>query len=296
MKKISLLVLLFGALAAFAQDQTTVVASHPITAEPASYTDLYCAGFVTRESVPMNNLVVAGLDSPHEALYGQGETVFLSGGGFEEGKTYAVIRELTDPNKYQFFPGQNKALSAMGQPYADIGHVKVTALRGSTAVAQIVFSCQSMTAGDIVVPLAEKQSVMLEPPAHTRFPTPGTTDLSARIILAREFDGEIGYRSAVYINAGSGQGVKVGDRFRAMRSYDSKKMDPVDALSYDTGSAEDTQKNVLKPNKSRDSQLPSRMIGELVVVTVTPTSSTLIVSSSLEPLTPGDEVERIKAQ
>ena len=189
MKKISLVVMLFGALAVSAQ-QTPDASEHASRvrpAEPASYADLNCAGFVTREAIPKNNIVVAGFDTPSEVLYAQKETVFLSGGGYELGKNYAVVRELTDLNQYELFPGQSKAIKTMGQPYADIGHVKVTAIRGSIAVAQIEFSCENMTMGDIVVPLSERPEVMLPPPSSTRFPAPGTSDLTARIVLARDY-------------------------------------------------------------------------------------------------------------
>jgi hypothetical protein len=305
MKKIFSVVMLFGALAVSAQETPATAAQsarHVRPAEPATYADLNCAGFVTREAIPKNNTVVAGFDPPSEVLYAQKETVFLSGGGYEEGKNYAVVRELRDLNEYELFPGQFKAIKTMGQPYADIGHVKVTAIRGSIAVAQIEFSCENMTMGDIVVPLGERPEVIMPPPSSTRFPTPGTSDLTARIVLARDFDSQIGYRNAVYINAGSGQGVKVGDHFRAMRSYDPKRIDPVDAISYGYNDVyDDTQKN-FKPtfplfnHHSQEAQLPSRMVGELVVVSVTPTSSTLLVSNALETLDLGDMVERVKAQ
>ena len=140
MKKISLAVMLFGALAVSAQQMPGAPesSSHVRTPEPASYADLNCAGFVTREAIPKNNIVVAGFDTPSEVLYAQQETVFLSGGGFEEGKNYAVVRELKDLNEYELFPGQFKDMKVMGQPYADIGHVKITAIRGSVAVAQSI--------------------------------------------------------------------------------------------------------------------------------------------------------------
>jgi hypothetical protein len=296
--------MLFGALAVSAQQTPATPESsrHVRPAEPASYADLNCAGFVTREAITKNNTVVAGFDTPSETLYAQKETVFLSGGGYEEGKNYAVVRELKDLNEYELFPGQFKAIKVMGQPYADIGHVKVTAIRGSIAVAQIEFSCENMTMGDIVVPLSERPEVIMPPPSSTRFPAPGASDLTARIVLARDFDSQIGYRNAVYINAGSGQGVKVGDHFRAMRSYDPKRIDPVDAISYGYNDVyDDTQKN-FKPtfplfnHHSQEAQLPSRMVGELVVVSVTPTSSTLLVSNALETIDLGDMVERVKAQ
>ncbi len=303
MKKISLVVMLFCALAVSAQQSSqpqTSAAAHVRVAEPASYADLNCAGFVTREAIPKNNTVVAGLDTPSEVLYAQKETVFLGGGGYEEGKNYAIIRELTDLNKYELFPGQFRDIKVMGQPYGDIGHVKVTAIRGSIAIAQIEFSCESMTIGDIVVPLVEKPQIIMPLPSATRFPAPGTSDLTARIVLARNFDSQIGYRTPVYINAGSGQGVKVGDRFRAMRSYDPRKIDPVDAVSYEYhGVYDDTQKNYKERfspfgSGKQNAVLPPKMVGELVVVSVTPTSSTLLVSNALETIDLGDMVERIK--
>ena len=44
------------------------------------------------------------------------------------------------------------------------------------------------------------------------------------------------------INVGSNQGVKIGDYFRAVRSYEADLKDPVDSLSFRAAIAEDTQK------------------------------------------------------
>jgi hypothetical protein len=41
---------------------------------------------------------------------------------------------------------------------------------------------------------------------------------------------------------GANQGVKVGDYFRAVRTYDADLNDPVDSLSFKAAIAEDTQK------------------------------------------------------
>ena len=78
-----------------------------------------------------------------------------------------MIRELRDPNRSPAFAGQAAAIAASGQPYADLGRVRVTAIRGKTAIAQVEFSCSPIVPGDIVVPFQEKAPVAFR--GKTRF-------------------------------------------------------------------------------------------------------------------------------
>ena len=55
---------------------------------------------------------------------------------------------------------------------------------------------------------------------------------SGRIVLAKDFDSILGTGAKVYMNVGANQGVKVGDYFRAVRSYEADLQDPVDSLSF----------------------------------------------------------------
>lgn len=299
MKRALLVALVLGSAAMLAQDEQAAPApaqgqrfsTNLVQREEApTYSDLYCSGFLTNEQISHKNLITAGMNSPQQTQYVRGNTIFIGGGGLQEGTEYSVIREIRDPNHFEPFVGQRAAIADAGQPYGELGRIKVTALRGNTAVAEIVFSCQNMTVGDIVVPFKEHQPVMFRKATNERFPTnPG--HMTGRIIMAREFDTEVGRGQKVYVNLGSSKGVKVGDYFRAVRGYDPDKLKPIDTLGYKAPVAEDTQLEPghVTPDSVKD--LPDRTLGEMVVINVTPSAATAMITSSLEDIEVGDTVE-----
>ena len=259
--------------------------------EAPSYSDLYCSGFMSNESISHNNLITGGEFTPDQTQFMRGTTVFVGGGGMQAGSEYSVIRELKDPNHFEAFDGQRAAKAAAGQPYAELGRVKVVAIRGNQAVAEVEFSCQNITLGDIVVPFKERPPVAYKKSGNMeRFPA-GPGKLNARIVMAKEFDTEVGPGQKVYIDAGSNKGVKVGDYFRAVRPYDPDKLSGVDYLSYKAPVGEDTQKTPGKVTRETAKELPLRNVGEMIVLEVTPTSSTAMITSSLEDVIVGDHVE-----
>jgi hypothetical protein len=259
--------------------------------EAPSYSDLYCAGFMTTEAVSKTNMISGGMNTPDETQFARGTTVFVGGGGLQEGSQYSVIRELTDPNHYEAFNGQRAAKAAAGQPYAELGRIRVVAIRGNQAVAEVEFSCQNMTLGDIVVPFKEHVPVAYRKSgSFDRWPS-GPGRMNARIVMAQEFDTELGQGRKVYLDAGSGKGVKVGDYFRAVRGYDPDKLGGVDPLSYHAPVGEDTQTMPGTVTAETAKSLPLRNIGEMIVLNVTQSSATVMITNSLEYIYVGDWVE-----
>ena len=130
---------------------------------------------------------------------------------------------------------------------------------------------------------------------------PHGVSIEQTVAMAKDFDSEIGPGAKVYLNIGSNQGVKAGDYFRAVRSYEADLHDPVDSLSFKASTNEDTQKKqaVIDPNflsktggpviRVRD--LPRRAVGEVVVIATTPTTSTGMVVFAMESVHLGDDVE-----
>ena len=301
MKRALLVALVLSSAVVLAQDEQPAAAPAPQEQgfstnlvqrpEAPTYSDLYCSGFLTTEAISHKNLIAAGFNSPQQTQYVRGNTIFVDGGGLQEGAEYSVIREIRDPNHFEPFVGQKAAIAEAGQPYGELGRIKVTALRGNTAVAEIVFSCQNMTMGDIVVPFKEHEPVAFKKTSTIeRFP-PAPGRLAARIVMAREFDTEVGRGQKVYINAGSSKGVKVGDYFRAVRGYDPDKLKPIDTVGYHAPVGEDTQ--LIPGQVTRDSakDLPVRALGEMIVIDVTPTASTAMITTALEDIEVGDDVE-----
>lgn len=296
MKRLSLLLFALAATMAVAQAPTPgAVAQHQSNLVEhefmPTYSDLNCAGFISKDTYNSSNYLVGGLESPAASQFGERDTVFLTGGGYEQGKRYSIIRPVHDPNRYPAFPGQPAAISATGIPYDELGHVQVTAIRGDTAIAKVEFSCAPMRAGDLVVPYVEKEPVHFRPATtFDRFPAQAGSVIG-RILMAKDFDVIVGTGHKVYLNVGSSKGVKIGDYFRAVRGYDPTRMDEVDALAYKARETDDTQyKQKQVPNKQL-AKLPVRALGEMVVISVTPNSATAMITNIVEGIAVGDVVE-----
>lgn len=263
--------------------------------------DIYCAGFITKERVPDANYVNGGLQTPTSTKFEIGELVYLAGGGYQTGQLYSIIRELRDVNEYEIYPGMRKILADAGRPYGEIGRVRVVDTRSHSAIAQVEFSCDPINPGDVAVPFVEKPPVAFRAPGHFDRFAPANGKLSGRVVLGKDFDGELGTGMKLYMNLGSNQGVKVGDYFRVVRSYTATLEDPVDSLSFDTGTTEDTQmrpptfeaKRFMRTNgvNIHVGDLPRRAVGEVVVVSVTPTASSAMLVFALEDVHAGDGVE-----
>lgn len=315
MKKTGLLVLLL-ATAAWAQSgsegaaateapQGTVPTSNSFPVEriaKPTYSDLYCAGFISKHSLPDANFVAGGLQTPSTTKFVRGDMVYLQGTGYNLGGEYEIVRALRDINEYETFPGQRKLLKETGQPYEEVGRVKVIDNRSRDAIAQIEYACDGVNPGDTAIPFAEKQAVDFHNAIHfDRFLPAQKGKVSGRIVMAKDFDSQMGTGQKVYLNVGSNQGVKIGDYFRAVRSYEADLKDPVDSLSFKAAISEDTQKKnpAIDPNfltktngptiHVRD--LPRRAVGELVIIGVTDTTATAMIVFAMEDVHTGDGAE-----
>ncbi len=130
---------------------------------------------------------------------------------------------------------------------------------------------------------------------------PSNGKASGRIVLAKDFDLLLGTGSKVYINVGANQGVKVGDYFRAVRTYEADLRDPVDSLSFKASTTDDTQMHpptieghMFSKTKGpiiNVADMPRRAMGEIVVINVTPTTATGMLVFALEDVHVGDHVE-----
>jgi len=263
--------------------------------------DIYCAGFITKDRVPDANYVNGGLQTPTSTKFETGELVYLAGSGYQAGQLYSIVREMRDANEYEIYPGERKVLAAAGRPYGEIGRVRVVDTRSHSAIALVEFSCDPINPGDVAVPFVEKPPVAFHVPGHFDRFAPANGKLSGRIVLGKDFDSVLGTGMKLYMNMGSNQGVKVGDYFRVVRSYTATLHDPVDSLSFKARTSEDTQKRppAFEANRFTRTKgpnihvgdLPRRAVGEVVVLNVTPTSSSAMVVFALEDVYAGDTVE-----
>jgi hypothetical protein len=312
MKKTGLLLLVL-ATAAWAQSNSDATAAPQGTAptsvsfptmrvQTPTYADIYCAGFISKQILPDANFVAGGLETPSTTKFTRGEIIYLEGTGYTAGAEYEVVRALRDVNEYEMYPGQRKLLKETGQPYEEVGRVKIVDTRNRTAIGQIEYSCDGINPGDTTIPFAEKLSVAFHPPVRFDMFLPSSNRLSGRIVMGKDFDSQLGTGQKVYINVGANQGVKVGDYFRAVRSYEADLHDPVDSLSFKAAIAEDTQVKTPSFDPAMFTKgngpvihvrdLPRRAIGEIVIIGVTPTTATGMIVFSLDDVYAGDGVEK----
>jgi len=312
MKKTGLLLLLL-ATAGWAQSGPDATADVPQGTVPNSasfptervqtptYADVYCAGFISKQILPDANYVAGGLETPSTTKFTRGDVVYLQGTGYSAGAEYEIVRALRDVNEYEMFPGQKKLLKETGQPYEEVGRVRIIDTRSRIAIARIEYACDGVNPGDTAIPFAEKLTVAFHTPAKFDLFLPSSSKLSGRIVMGKDFDSQLGTGHKVYINVGANQGVKVGDYFRAVRSYDADLNDPVDSLSFKAAIAEDTQMKTpsVDPHMFTKGKgpvihvrdLPRRSVGEIVIIGVTPTTATGMIVFSLEDVHAGDNVE-----
>ncbi|MGA7909497.1 MAG: hypothetical protein WCA16_18970, partial [Candidatus Sulfotelmatobacter sp.] len=216
MKKTGLLLLL---LAAASWAQSAPVASSPDQNSPqgtasttagfptervqtASYADIYCAGFINKQTLPDANFVAGGLETPSTTKFVKGDIVYLRGAGYSVGAEYTILRALRDIDEYEVYPGEKKLLKETGQPYEEVGRVRVVDTRSKSAIAQVEYSCDPINPGDTAIPFAEKPMVSFHPPLRFDRFLPASNKVSGRIVMAKDFDSQLGTGHKVYMNVG----------------------------------------------------------------------------------------------
>jgi hypothetical protein len=115
--------------------------------------------------------------------------------------------------------------------------------------------------------------------------------LSARIVASKGFDSYLGAGRKIYLNVGEKNGLKPGDYFRVVRDYHRKSMDEVDSEMFNQTFVEDTQKRAPRFPTKQEAEFPRRVLGEAIVLSTHPGTSTAMITFSLEDIHIGDVVE-----
>jgi hypothetical protein len=270
------------------------VSDVPDASGPA-YSQIYCSGFITRDAISRDNFVLGSKESPHEDRFPGRSQIFLRGPALAKGERYSILRQVEDPNREDSSPEQRSKLARLGALYEDVGWVTVESIQNGTAVATFDFSCGTAIPGDIVVPFqarphfAYRQS---EPTLSTFHPN-NIAGLKGHILGSRDFVGLLGTGTVVYTDYGAVKGAKPGDYLVISRGYAPDDLNKVDRLSELLprgleGSAVH-QAKVFSPEM--DAMMPDHVLGELLVLNVSPDSSTAIITSATAEMELGDVVQ-----
>ena len=165
--------------------------------------------------------------------------------------------------------------------------VRVVHVDENTSTAQIDLFCEQMQRGDIVQPFAARPAPNYKPVAKLDIFAPATRKEMAMVVTSRDF-GQTAYTGkVVYVNLGSTAGVKVGDYYRIFRYEGDHHGTPYQARDqattvYGFGSA---------PGNWQWMDLPREILGEGMVLSVSPNASTVLITDSLREIFAGDYVE-----
>lgn len=281
-----LVLALSGAIAS-AQDQVPV----PIES------DLYCSGTVTTESVPRSSYIVTGEGSNYRITFDYGDYVYINRGGNQGAKVgdeFSVMRPVIDPIFVQWAKWQYSILRKMGTVWEDEGRLKVVVVDRNTSVAIVNRACNTMQRGDIIVPFQEKPVPPLKSEANFDRFAPPSGKSKAMIIVGKKFQQEVGTNDIVYVNLGRDQGVHVGDYFRIFR-YTGTEHETVFQTKRTAFDVEGYQGPTFGlgsvPQKWDWNDTPREVLGEGIVVSTGPNSSTVLLTLTLREVYSGDYVE-----
>ena len=280
------LMAMLGAAAVSAQEIRT--APKVITAP--DYNMVNCSGFVTDQKVSEEFRLVSGEQSNYKLTFTGSDYVYINRGqdkGVRVGDRFFVVRADDYVGRTQWFKCQDKLMRAMGTQYIDAGQVRVVNVQPKVAIAQIIFSCDYMQRGDIVLPYQERPIPPFKEAATFDHFAPVSGKPMAMVVAGKDHSAALGKNSTVYINLGSNQGVKTGDYFRIFR-YQGSTAETVPQTKdyqftmYGFGSA---------PQRYSWNDLPREILGEGIVFSVSRNSSTVMITVSSSEIYAGDYVE-----
>ena len=252
--------------------------------------DIYCSGMVTSEAVPYDTYLISGEESNYKTTFAQNDYVFINKGanqGVKVGDEFLVMRPVKDRGRIRWFSPQPALLRAMGTQYMDLGRLRVVIVQPNVSTAQVTYACDYLQREDIVRPFAQRPAPPLKVSAKFDRFAPPSGRPAAMVVSAKDFHQSVGTNDVVYINLGSAQGVKVGDYFRIFRYQGTRH----ETAYQERGMAHAVYGFGSTPSRYRWDNLPREVLGEGIVLRVSPNASTVLITFSQREAYLGDYVE-----
>ncbi|HJR07917.1 MAG TPA: FlgT C-terminal domain-containing protein [Pyrinomonadaceae bacterium] len=290
------------------------VAPSPLPA--ALESELSCSGYI--EYAPNYNgfEVVGGEQEQEKHNFGIGDFVFISAGareGVKVGQEFQVVRP-----RGQFTTKLTRKSGWLGVYTQEIGRLRVTNVKEQMSVAQVMSGCDLILLGDLLRGVPYRVS----PPVGDtndidRFADPSGKQ-NGRIVLARDGRELISRSQVVYVDLGTEDNLKEGDRLTVYRPagtgdisrFRDEEVTPSANYGFESerfrgGKFSIKAQRVQNPNKNgiygpmvttpkierRRPPMPRKIVGEIVVVNVQARTATAVVTRVAQEIHTGDFVE-----
>jgi hypothetical protein len=253
-------------------------------------TAMYCSGEVRSEAIPQESFIISGEESITKIAFAVNNLVYINRGtsqGTKVGDEYLVVRPVKELLKREWFRPQMQLMNAMGQPYADLGKLRVVHVGGKVSTAKVVYSCDYMQRGDIILPFAERPAPTLKQNAFIVDPFAPATGKTGMVVMTKGFGITAGNNTIAYVNLGATEGMKVGGYVRVFR--DQSNMHDV---IYQTKSTWDRLYGFgSTPVAFAYGDLPREIVGEGIVIRVSGHAATVMITAVRREIYAGDFVE-----
>jgi hypothetical protein len=251
-----------------------------------------CIGSVVDYAMPAD-LYIAGVQQEGTAiLASSGQLVYLNGpktGLLKVGETNSVIR----PEGMVRDPATGMDL---GLYYKDLGTVRIESVQDGVATARIVHSCCEMIKGDLVVPMKARPPIDERGELSNDLTSVPAGNVTGSILLGKDNLQELSAGHVCFINLGSRDGIKAGDRFTVFRSYppfDRKEIGAADVLDTGTGYLNNRQTNRKQVDAALFMRtLPHKILGDIIILDAGDSISAAKIINSLSEIHPGDSVAK----
>jgi len=222
----------------------------------AKGTDVYCSGWIDPEPPSTGLSIVRG--ELENFAQTEGDVVYLSLGsdhGVHAGDEFAVVR----PERPVHHPVTGELL---GTHVRRLGKARVMLSQPEHATAVITVSCAGIVPGDLLlpwrdIPLPTNQVL----PRFDRYDQTASGGPNGYVVLFSEDVSVVGQGDVVHTDLGAGSGLRPGDVL-----------------------------TVYRPN----GELPRMNLGQALVLTVEPETSTVKITESVREMELGDRVEAMQ--
>ena len=293
----------------------SIAAMNPLPV--ALETELSCGGYIENEPNYNGFEVVGGEQEQEKRTYGMGDVVFINAGsqqGVKVGQEFQVVRP-----RGRFTTKLTRKTGGLGVYTQEIGRLRVMVVKDGVSVAQVTNSCEPILPGDLLrgVPVRVSPPATAETSNLDRFADPSGKQ-RGRIVLAREAREMITRSHIVYIDLGTEDNLKEGDRLTVYRPVGtgniSRFRDEEVAPSSNYGFESDIfrggrfsiqAQRVQNPNagdmrgptvttpkiERRRPPMPRKIVGEMVVLNVQARTATALITRVAQEIHTGDFVE-----
>jgi hypothetical protein len=253
--------------------------TRPSPTAVATYTDLYCAGFFSQGPIESKASVIGGEESENKSLFSDRDVLYLNQGsasGIKPGDELQVIRPVTDFAKWGTAFAKAKSKEKYGYYYQDIGRLRVLLAQEDSATVEVIFACEEIQVNDLAIAAEQRLSPLQRAGSFDRF-APPSGKTTGSIFMSKEFRSLLSSGHIVYVDLGGKHNVQVGDYFRVLRRFHKDSVSLFNRGDYNHNRA------------TFDSML--KVIGEVVILRVEPSTSTALITYSSQDILLGDGVE-----